>query len=63
MKVKKINEFFANSDANGDQLMFAYGSLSNTKLRHLLLDEVSTAIPCKISKEFGYKRNRTGIIR
>ena len=36
MKIKKINEIFGEEETHW---MFAYGSLSNTKLRHLLLDE------------------------
>jgi hypothetical protein len=54
MNVKKINELFGEQEEI--QWMFAYGSLSSTKLRYLLLDEISSVIPCKISKDLGYKR-------
>jgi hypothetical protein len=52
MRIKKINEIFSDPV----DYMFAYGSLSNTKLRYLLLEEVLPVIPCKLSKETGYKR-------
>lgn len=56
MKVKKINELFGENESQEQQWMFAYGSLSSKKLRYLLLDEVLPIVPCKISKDLGYKR-------
>jgi hypothetical protein len=56
MKLKKVNELFGEIQNEQTQWMFAYGSLSSTKLRYLLLENVSSVIPCKISKELGYKR-------
>ena len=54
MEIKRFNKLFEQVEET--QWMFAYGSLSNTKLRHLLLEEVLPVIPCKISSDYGHKR-------
>jgi len=56
MEIKKIGELFGEAQSQEQQWMFAYGSLSSKKLRYLLLDEVLPVVPCRISKDMGYKR-------